>query len=131
MSEQNPHDPALNSNPCYRILRDAPLDLATKADAFDDFFESSSASNLALRLERFDLPDHVRTALLQARQALEPDERRAVVHSLDQLSRLDPAVLEMAQKYPTVLQHLIQEVRRNSSRNNEPPREPESEGGQQ
>jgi hypothetical protein len=98
----------------FRILEHAPLGMSVKADCWDAFYEATSAKDLSARLEHFDIPDAVRVALVSARKSIDPSQRDRVMDAIHQLSKIDPKVLETAEKFPTVLQHLLDATKKDT-----------------
>jgi hypothetical protein len=105
MDEQN-QDPT-NQDPIYRILRDVTMDDTVKADIWDDAYESRSTKNFVSRLQRFEIPDNVKAALVAARKSLEPSERERVVEAIKNLSTLDAHTLATAEAHPNLLRFMI------------------------
>lgn len=106
-------------DPAYRILENAPIELELKSDCWDEFYEATSARNLASRLERYDIPDSVKAALVAARKSLEPTARDRIVDAMRQLSQLDPKLLELAEQHPKVLRYLIEAADREAEHDDE------------
>jgi hypothetical protein len=92
----------------YLVLADAPCSRPTKERAWDEFYAARNAQELASRLNQIpELPESVKVALIAARRNIEPSQHEQVINAIHELSRLDPKILEVAEKHPNLLKHLL------------------------
>jgi len=80
-----------------------------RADAWDAFYDSKDPEDLAKRLT--GVPDAMAQALLTAKSQMMPEVPHGV-RAVEILAKIDPAVLDLAEQHPKVLQNLIDAVRR-------------------
>jgi hypothetical protein len=80
-----------------------------RAELWDTFHNTKNATELATKLAPLSIPDDTKQQLYSAKQRAvappEPIDRAA--KALNSIANIDPKVLEMAEKYPTVAKTLI------------------------
>jgi hypothetical protein len=100
-----------------RILTDEPsLDDHERAEAWDRFHDSKSVRDLEARLSDLDVPSHIVEALLAAKKLQEPPVEPAeptnpTLVALAHLKKIDPKVLELAERHPTVTASLLKNTK--------------------
>jgi len=94
------------------ILQDAPLDLATKASAWDHWHDARDAQELSTRLAEVEMPDHIAQKLIEAKRLSMPKPDVTPVDkataAINRLAQIDKTVLDLAEKHPTVARALIE-----------------------
>jgi hypothetical protein len=98
------HDPA------QAILeQDSGLTDEQRAELWDIFSQSKDPNHLAQQLQAVDALPETKDQLWRAKQATTPmpTQLEKVSEALKEISRMDPATLEMAEKYPTISKAFI------------------------
>jgi hypothetical protein len=108
MKNDNPIDHA------HVVLENAPITTEQKADIWDEGYRAPNADSLVRSLEGFDIPPHLVAALLTAKRLIgteqpAPSHADKVKAAMQQMANLDETTLGLAEKYPHVLQHLLNE----------------------
>lgn len=80
-----------------------------RAELWDTFHNTKDATELAAKLAPLAIPDDTKQQLYSAKQrmAAPPEPVDRATKALNSIANLDPKVLEMAEKYPTVAKTLI------------------------
>ena len=96
------------------VLQHLPLSVDLKADLWDAATTAQSPDDLARSLKQFDIPPHVAASLIVAKRLLdtehpEPSDAEKVKAAAQQMSQIDPKLLDILEAHPTVLKHLLAE----------------------
>ena len=96
------------------VLQHVPIDHDMKADIWDAVYSAKSGDDLARSLKSFDIPPHIIAALVVAKRLIDtehpaPSHADKVKAAMRQMATIDKATLDLAEKYPTVLKHLLNE----------------------
>jgi hypothetical protein len=91
------------------LAADPTLDQETRANAWDAYHNSRSLEDLVRNLSPLEIPDTTRQTLLVAKQVTAPTQSNAekVANALHQMSQIDPALLDMAEKHKHVAKMMI------------------------
>jgi hypothetical protein len=89
----------------HPLLQNAPISEESKANAWNAYHDSKSSTELMDKLAPLDLPNDIKHALYLAKVKSTPIFERAV-QAIVSLARLDPDVLDKAEKHPVVLKHV-------------------------
>jgi hypothetical protein len=109
------HAPYLDQ--AKRILESEPsLDDHERAAAWDHFYDAKNERDLEARLNDLDVPSHVVEALLATKKLQEPPAEPAeptnpTLVALAHLKKIDPKVLELAERHPTVTAALLKNTK--------------------
>src|SRR2546430_15663208 len=111
MKNENPIDHA------YVVLQDAPITTDKKADIWDEVYGATNADDLARSLEAFDIPTHLVAALVTAKRLLDaenptPSHADKVVATAHRMAQMDPKLLDVIEKHPNALKHLLAEPKK-------------------
>lgn len=102
-----------------KILRaDTTLDDETRATAWDVYHTSATPQELVRNLSSISIPNSTKYALLSAKSVTAPTQSNAekVANALHQMSQIDPALLDMAEKHKHVAKMMIDAAVRDEPR---------------
>ena len=94
----------------YGILAaDPTIDQETRAMGWDAYYSASTPEQLVRNLSSLEIPDTTRQKLLAAKQVTAPTQSNAekVANALHQMSQIDPALLDLAEKHKHVAKMMI------------------------
>ena len=93
----------------YPVLKDAPIPDEQKADLYDIFHNSKDPNELAQHLAPLSVPDAVKANLHIAKQRSQAGSSAAAkaAEALQELTKLDPNVLQIAENHPKMAQAFI------------------------
>ena len=97
------------ADPAEHILRaDAGLTDDQRERLWEIFHDSPTPDNLARRLQYHDIALDTKHRLFEAKRLTAPAENATdrTVSALKRVARIDPKILETAEKHPTVLKAL-------------------------
>jgi hypothetical protein len=91
------------------ILENADIPLESKSTLWEHFHSVRSSSELASKLASFSVDDAVKQALVNAKKLNDPEREptNPVVDGLSRLKKLDPEVLDLSEKHPSIIRSLI------------------------
>jgi hypothetical protein len=91
------------------LVADTTLDDETRANVWDAYHNSRSLEDLVRNLSPLEIPDITRQTLLAAKSVTAPavTQVEKVANALHQMSQMNPALLDMAEKYKHVAKMMI------------------------
>ena len=96
------------------LLQHLPISQDLKADLWDAVYNARNPDDLAHSLKKFEIPPHIAAALIVAKRLLdtehpEPSRADKVKAAAQQMSQIDPKLLDLIETHPAVLKHLLAE----------------------
>jgi hypothetical protein len=109
METAHQSDAPLWADPAEGILRsDGSLTDERRATLWELFHDSASPADLARRLQYHDVSNGTKHQLFEAKRLTAPVESPTdrTVSALKRMARIDPRILEAAEKHPTAMKAL-------------------------
>jgi hypothetical protein len=91
------------------LANESSLDDATRADVWDWYHQAANVDELNQKLIAAPIPADVKSRLLRAKELSSPVPSPVdkVVGAMNKMKEMDPEVLRVAEKHPTVLKMLM------------------------
>lgn len=102
-------DPRLVDHAKLILQARGAMDDSQRADLWDAFHDAGSSQELAQKLNGVEVPDDVKHDLIRAKQLSDPtpDATDRVISAISQLAKIDPAILDIAEKHPTTMKAMV------------------------